>query len=200
MEASTENNLDPFLITAVIAAESSFKPKAKSHCGARGLMQLTRVVLPSLGVNNPFDIKQNIHGGCKFLGQLYQRFGNTTLALAAYNAGPTRVARLQRVPRIRETQKYVEKVQWIAAVLLDNLLTAIETKSVNPITYIANLSIRHHYQPITLNIVRELNQYSLSQTIFTSSYIPVDLNKPVQLISTKQVTGLLPSGQWRYLG
>jgi hypothetical protein len=202
MEASNENNLDPFLITAVIAAESSFKPKAKSHCGARGLMQLTRVVLPSLGVNDPFDIEENIHGGCKFLSELYQRFGNTTLALAAYNAGPTRVARLKRVPRIRETQKYVEKVQWIAAVLLDNLLTAIETKTVNPIVYITNLSFKHHYRPTTLNIVSELNQYSLvlHKTNFTSGYIPVDLSKPVQLISTKQGTGLFPTGQWSYLG
>jgi hypothetical protein len=144
LKGSAENSLDPFLVTAVIAAESSFRPMAKSPCGARGLMQLTRIVLPSLGVTDPYNIEQNIQGGCRFLGELYQRFGNTTLALAAYNAGPTRVARLGRVPHIRETQNYVRKVQSISTILFEHFLAALDVQTINPIAYIASLSAREH--------------------------------------------------------
>lgn len=103
-------HLDPLLIASVIVAESSFNPRACSPCGAQGLMQLTPPVQPWLGVGDPFDIKQNIAGGCQYLSYLEKRFIQPELVLAAYNSGPTRVARLGRVPAIKETVHYVRRV------------------------------------------------------------------------------------------
>lgn len=110
LEAAEEYELDPLLVASVIAAESSFHPRARSRCGAEGLMQLTRPVQPWLGVSDPYDIRQNVAGGCKYLHGLARRFGRIDLVLAAYNAGPTRVARLGRVPEIKETICYVSRV------------------------------------------------------------------------------------------
>lgn len=108
---SKANNFDPFLITGVIAAESSFVPSAVSPCAARGLMQLTAGVAKMMSIENPFDIQENIYAGTRYLQNLRQIFKDTELTLAAYNAGPTRVARLGRIPRISETVNYIHKVQ-----------------------------------------------------------------------------------------
>lgn len=112
LTASVRYDLDPFFVASVIAAESSFVPRARSRCGAQGLMQLTPPVQPWLGVSDAFDIKQNILGGCRYLHYLQRRFGRARpeLVLAAYNAGPTRVARLGRVPHIVETVIYIRRV------------------------------------------------------------------------------------------
>lgn len=115
LTASVNYDLDPFFIASVIAAESSFVPRARSRCGAEGLMQLTPPVQPWLGVNDAFDIRQNIMGGCRYLSYLKERFGRPELVLAAYNAGPTRVSRLGRVPRIAETVVYIGRVMRLRA-------------------------------------------------------------------------------------
>lgn len=125
LKSSREFELDPFLIASVIAAESSFRPSVTSPRGAQGLMQLIPAVQPSLGVRNAYSIEENIHGGCLFLSQLWRRFNDTTLALAAYNAGPTRVARLGRVPRIRETQSYIKKVEKLSRQLSESLINQL---------------------------------------------------------------------------
>lgn len=109
-QASGRFGLDPLLVGSVIAAESSFNPRARSRCGAEGLMQLTKPLQPWVGVSNPYDIGENIHGGCLYLAELTSRFDRLDLALAAYNAGPGRVARLGRVPEIQETIRYVRRV------------------------------------------------------------------------------------------
>lgn len=109
------------LIKAVIDAESSFNPNAVSSAGAKGLMQLMDGTARGLGVSNPFDPAQNIEGGTKYLSNLIQRFGGEmAMVLAAYNAGPTRVAGLgvssdeelmsvaHELPK--ETQAYISKV------------------------------------------------------------------------------------------
>jgi soluble lytic murein transglycosylase-like protein len=109
------------LIKAVIDAESSFNPNAVSSAGAKGLMQLMDGTARGLGVSNPFDPAQNIEGGTKYLSNLIQRFGGEmAMVLAAYNAGPTRIANLgvssdeelmsvaHELPE--ETQAYIGKV------------------------------------------------------------------------------------------
>jgi len=109
------------LIKAVIDAESSFNPNAVSSAGAKGLMQLMDGTARGLGVSNPFDPAQNIEGGTKYLSNLIQRFGGEiAMGLAAYNAGPTRIAGMgvstdeelmsvaQQLPK--ETQAYIGKV------------------------------------------------------------------------------------------
>jgi len=110
-EAACQHGVSPELLKAVIKVESDFNPRAISRSGALGLMQIMPENLSALRVENPFDPWQNIMGGTRYLTQMLQRFrGRLHLALAAYNAGPTLVERYNRVPPIRESEEYVEKV------------------------------------------------------------------------------------------
>jgi soluble lytic murein transglycosylase-like protein len=109
--AADEYGVPADLINAVIHKESSFRPDAQSPSGASGLMQLMPETAKSLGVTDPLDPVQNIRAGTKYLGQLLKRFdGDVNLALAAYHEGPTKVAKLGRVPRRRSTLQYVDKI------------------------------------------------------------------------------------------
>lgn len=111
MKAAATYNLDPALIAAVIKSESAFDPKAVSWAGAQGLMQLMPGTARDMGCRDPFDPEQNIMAGSRYLRLMLNRFkGDLTLAVAAYNAGPTRVERNWRVPNIAETQNYVKIV------------------------------------------------------------------------------------------
>lgn len=105
------HGLDPSLVRAVMRHESGFNPQAVSPKGAQGLMQLMPGTADLMGVSNPFDPEQNIAGGVGYLRYCLDRFNNdVSLALAAYNAGPERVARSGGVPPIPETQSYVKNV------------------------------------------------------------------------------------------
>jgi len=105
-------SLDPALVKAVIRVESDFNPRALSHKGAAGLMQLIPETASDLDVSNPFDPTQSIRGGSSYLRKMLNRFdGNLDLALAAYNAGPTTVQRYGGVPPYEETQRYIKKVR-----------------------------------------------------------------------------------------
>jgi hypothetical protein len=91
--------------------ESGFNPHAVSPKGAQGLMQLMPGTADLMGVQNPFDPEQNIAGGVGYLRLCLDRFGQSVpLAVAAYNAGPARVAKSQGVPSIPETQNFVKNV------------------------------------------------------------------------------------------
>jgi hypothetical protein len=103
--------VDPSLVRAVMRNESGFNPNAVSPKGAQGLMQLMPGTAALMGVSNPFDPEQNIAGGVGYLRHCLDCFeNNVPLAVAAYNAGPGRVARSQGVPAIAETQAFVKNV------------------------------------------------------------------------------------------
>jgi len=111
IEAAERYGVDPALITAVIKAESEFNPRAVSHRGARGLMQLMPATARALGVKNSFNPEHNIHGGTKYMKQLLDQFdGKVKLALAAYNAGSRKVRKYQGVPPYKVTRSYIRKV------------------------------------------------------------------------------------------
>ena len=111
-EAARQFTIDGDLIHAVIQTESSFDPLAVSAVGAQGLMQLMPIVQQELGVDDPFDPRQNIMAGAQYLKQLLDRHrGDVGLALAAYNAGPGNVARYRGIPPFRETRNYVKKIK-----------------------------------------------------------------------------------------
>ncbi|MBI5015140.1 MAG: lytic transglycosylase domain-containing protein [Deltaproteobacteria bacterium] len=103
--------LDPRLVNAVIQVESGENPGALSHKGAMGLMQLMPDTARAMGVQDPFEPRDNIQGGVKYLAQMLDRFhGRLDLALAAYNAGPSAVERYGGVPPYAETRNYVNRV------------------------------------------------------------------------------------------
>ena len=115
-EMAKQYDLEPALVRAVIRAESNFDPTCVSSAGAQGLMQLMPKTAQTVGVKDPFDPKQNVMGGMRYLKRMFKRFnGDLTLALAAYNAGPTAVTRYKGVPPYKETKRYVWKVKTFLA-------------------------------------------------------------------------------------
>jgi len=110
-ESCRLHGVDFALVKAVIKAESCFDPYAISSKGAEGLMQLMPETSKRLNVSNPFDPRENIRGGVKYLKYLLGRFNyDLRLSLAAYNAGETTVAQINGVPNYRETKNYVAEV------------------------------------------------------------------------------------------
>ncbi|MEM9192808.1 MAG: lytic transglycosylase domain-containing protein [Myxococcota bacterium] len=101
---------EPF-IRAVMKVESDFTPDVVSHAGAMGLMQLMPRTAASMGVRDPFDPRQNIMGGSRYLRVLANKFnGDLVLTIAAYNAGEGAVIRHRGVPPYAETRRYVQRV------------------------------------------------------------------------------------------
>ena len=110
-DAAVRERLEPDLLHAVIDQESGFYPCAVSSRGAQGLMQLMPATSQMLGVADPFNPRQSIDAGARFLSQLLSRYdGNLELALGAYNAGPARVDEHNGVPPIQETRDYVRDI------------------------------------------------------------------------------------------
>ncbi len=110
-EASKRHGVSFSLLKAMIKVESDFNPRAVSEKGAMGLMQIMPENLRNLQINNPFDPRENIMGGTRYIKQLLNRFdGEIHLSLAAYNAGPSNVDSAKGIPRIKETEEFVKKV------------------------------------------------------------------------------------------
>jgi soluble lytic murein transglycosylase len=111
LAASQGVKLDPYLVAAVVREESSYYPRAVSRAGARGLMQLmpttARLLAPAGDLDNPAF---NIQLGTRFLAGLLREFNDPRLALAAYNAGPTRVRQWWASRRSDDIEVFVEQI------------------------------------------------------------------------------------------
>ncbi len=109
--AAKRYSVDPHLVWAVIKVESDFNPRAISHKGARGLMQLISATARQHRVKDIHDPNENIRAGVRHLRLALDRFdGNVRLGLAAYNAGIKAVGKYKNVPPFSETRKYVKRV------------------------------------------------------------------------------------------
>jgi soluble lytic murein transglycosylase-like protein len=109
-ESGADNHVDPALIEAIIENESGYDTAATSAAGARGLMQLMPETAAGLAVSDPYDVRENVRAGTRYLRSLLDRFGNLELAIAAYNAGPGSVERYGGVPPYAQTRSYVHNV------------------------------------------------------------------------------------------
>ncbi len=113
--AAAQHGVDEAIVRAIIHAESSFNPNARSRVGAQGLMQLMPPTARRFGVSDSYDPAQNIRGGVQYLAWLLKRYnGDLTLAAAGYNAGEGAVDRYKGVPPYSETRRYVERVRVLA--------------------------------------------------------------------------------------
>jgi hypothetical protein len=109
-EIAKKFEIEAALVKAIIKAESNCNPNAVSPKGAQGLMQLMPATAKGLKVEKPFDPKENILGGVKYIKGLMASYGDLRVALAAYNAGPGTVQKYSGIPPYRETVNYVKKV------------------------------------------------------------------------------------------
>lgn len=112
---SEAHGVNPLLVRAVIEVESNYRPRARSHRGAMGLMQLMPSTVRAYKVGNPYDPKANIAAGVKHLKSLIDKWG-VELALAAYNAGEGAVKKFNGIPPYRETRNYVSKILSLAGI------------------------------------------------------------------------------------
>lgn len=111
-EQALAAGLDPYLVAAIIEAESGFRPEARSEKGAVGLMQVLPETARMFGIREHEGPRENIRAGCQYLRWLFDDFGSDVeLVLAAYNAGPGAVYRYGGVPPFRETQNFVRRVK-----------------------------------------------------------------------------------------
>jgi soluble lytic murein transglycosylase-like protein len=115
-EAAARFRVDAALIRSVMQTESAFDPFAVSRAGALGLMQLMPDLADELGVRDPFDPRENVMAGARYLRRLLDLHrGDITLAVASYNAGAAAVAKYGAVPPFPETQDYVRRVAGLMA-------------------------------------------------------------------------------------
>ncbi len=166
-KAADKYNVPVNLLKAIGKTESDFRVQVVSRSGAQGVMQLMPATAKYLGVTDAFDPEQNIMGGAKYIKELLDKYdGNTSLALAAYNAGMGNVKKYGGIPPFEETQNYVKKV---SAYMKEDLDTGNATYAANhTITDRSNLPniVQIKNNLINQDKVEEAEDYDLS-TLFT---------------------------------
>ncbi len=166
-KAADKYNVPVNLLKAIGKTESDFRVQVVSRSGAQGIMQLMPATAKYLGVTDAFDPEQNIMGGAKYIKELLDKYdGNTSLALAAYNAGMGNVKKYGGIPPFEETQNYVKKV---SAYMKEDLDAGNATYAANhAITDRSNLPniVQIKNNLINQDKVEEAEDYDLS-TLFT---------------------------------
>lgn len=110
-QISVKYQIDPHLLAALVQQESNFNAGAVSVDSAQGLTQMIPGTAEMLGITNPYDPRQSIDGGARYLKMLLKRFdGNVEFALAGYNAGPGNVDKYNGIPPFAETRDYVRRI------------------------------------------------------------------------------------------
>jgi hypothetical protein len=110
LRAAARWNVSAALLAAQLMAESGFDPAAISPAGAQGIAQFMPATATAYGLRNPFDPAEAIDAQAHLMSDLLRQFGDPSLALAAYNAGPAPVAACNCVPSYPETQAYVTRI------------------------------------------------------------------------------------------
>jgi hypothetical protein len=154
VEAAREHGVGADLIAAVAAAESRFNARAQSPRGAQGIMQLMPATARRFGVQDVWSVEDNLRGGAAYLRWLLDFFGgDTTLAVAAYNAGEQSVVRAgHRIPSFEETRRYVPLVLAWRAHYAPNFDPAINTaRSPQPAGRSSRVTVRVAAQPATIS-------------------------------------------------
>lgn len=151
-QAAQQHGISEGLIKAVMHTESGFNVNARSPVGAQGLMQLMPATARRFNVSNAYDPQQNIMAGAKYLAWLMNRFnGNSSLALAGYNAGEGNVAKYNGIPPFRETQDYVRRVNSRYQNLYANGIGSSTSHSNNQARIIASSEMDQKAQIATQN-------------------------------------------------
>lgn len=110
-EAADKYGIDMKLLKCIAYAESNFRPDATSKSGAMGIMQMMPATAKECGVSDPYDARQSIMGGAKYISEMIKKFdGDISLGLAAYNAGANNVKKYGGIPPFEQTQNYVKKI------------------------------------------------------------------------------------------
>jgi hypothetical protein len=110
IETANKYKIDPKLIMAIVEVESKYREYAISRTGAMGLMQVMPFTFFEMGYEKPFNYKENIEAGVKYLSIQLNRFKDLKLALSAYNAGPKNVLKHMAIPDFIETKSYISKI------------------------------------------------------------------------------------------
>ena len=133
-----KHEMDPYLVEAVVKAESDYDPMAISRVGAQGLMQIMPKTGLGLGLQNPFDPQENLDAGIRHLKNLMGKYSNNMdLALAAYNAGEMSIAKYKGVPPYPETLDYIQKIKkYYSQFLLQSSNSSKQSDAAKPVPYL----------------------------------------------------------------
>lgn len=166
-EAASTYGVSVKLLKAIARAESNFNPNAVSSAGAIGIMQLMPATAASLGVSNSYDPRENIMGGAKLISQLLSKYnGDTSLALAAYNAGSGNVDKYGGIPPFTETQNYVKKVLSYMNAEIDEVKSSVSDTISN---FLASNNVSSETVELLVSLIKLVKEEAASAATTSTS-------------------------------